>query len=165
MLLFVSYLLHRLLGSFNLSICRMTGHPPNWPTSWPTTQPPDYQSNQSNDQLIDQPTNQPTDILIYQSTNKQENDHLSFLVPDTCVIRWNNATYTSSVGAMLQSSITTLDACLNGCISQPTCVAVDYNFRTSPQQCWFHDDMAKVNVKRTDSQTNQYVLDRCFQCK
>ena len=82
-----------------------------------------------------------------------------------CQIRWNNLTSTGSVGAMLQSGLTFLDDCLNGCILDTSCVAVDFNFKAIPKQCWFHTEMNKVQAKRRDVQTNQYILDRCYKCE
>ncbi|KAK2156419.1 hypothetical protein LSH36_214g05029 [Paralvinella palmiformis] len=79
-----------------------------------------------------------------------------------CQIRWNNLTSTGSAGAMLQSGLTFLDDCLKGCIFDTSCVAVDFNFKAIPKQCWFHTEMNKVQANRRDVQTNQYILDRCY---
>lgn len=67
-----------------------------------------------------------------------------------------------SYGAMLQSGLTNVDDCLNACINKPSCVAVDFNTATNPNQCWFHEDANNLVKKVTDKYVTQYVLDRCY---
>ena len=77
-----------------------------------------------------------------------------------CNVLWTNYTDMGASGAMKESGYNTADECLEGCLASVNCLAVDYVFSKSPQECWFH--MGGIQERRSDAGVTHFMLDRCF---
>jgi len=83
----------------------------------------------------------------------------------SCTSQWNNLTNTNSFGASQYTQYTTVDSCLNFCLSLAQCVAVDINNSSGSGviQCWVHNSSANIVNKNSFVGINQYVLvNRCI---
>ena len=57
----------------------------------------------------------------------------------------------------------TKELCLQGCIDDPACLAVDINLNSgNPPLCWFHTDPSRFNVTGNAGNVEHHTLiDRC----
>ena len=76
-----------------------------------------------------------------------------------CQTGWTSAMNMHSPNGKYQASLTSLTACQQGCIAEPSCLAVDVK---DGNQCWFHDLSTNyMNTKTGETGVIQYVLNRC----
>jgi len=75
-------------------------------------------------------------------------------------MRWSGFDMQNSVDAVQIEQFTTLSDCLSYCVSNPRCVAVDFD--TSATPCWIHTDISNLDDDNTFSipGISQYRISR-----
>ncbi len=79
-----------------------------------------------------------------------------------CVPTFSRINNTQARGGEAQGSITDTDSCLERCVQNTACVAVDLNFNQNAVLCWFH--LESTNLDNTQAASNIYhyvVQERC----
>ena len=86
--------------------------------------------------------------------------YMHIFVFSGCQAGWTSDMNMHSPNGKFQASLTSLTACQQGCIAEPSCLAVDVK---DGNQCWFHDLSTNyMNTKTGEAGVNQYVLNRCI---
>src|SRR6218665_3522913 len=79
-----------------------------------------------------------------------------------CQNQWVIYNSSHSIGATKTSNPMLLDDCLNCCLTDPLCVAIDFNSASNPVECWVHTSLANINVRYSNPSLTQYVISsRC----
>lgn len=82
--------------------------------------------------------------------------------PNICEDTFQEFPGQGSIGATPISGVFTLSACRERCISQISCVAIDYNsLPASLFRCWIHSDMTNLANMYSDDGVTQYRITRC----
>ena len=69
---------------------------------------------------------------------------------------------TQALGGEAQGTLTDPTACMEGCIQNADCVAVDLDFNQNAVLCWFHFNRANLDNTRPATNTYHFVVqERC----
>jgi len=76
----------------------------------------------------------------------------------TCTPTWTTHENRNSINGMMQTGVTTVEACRAACLADERCVGLDWN-PSGPNHCWLHRD--QLNGPYTTIGVTQHRLTRC----
>lgn len=75
-----------------------------------------------------------------------------------CQAEWKNFVNMHSFGALLLDEVRSSSDCLNYCLVNATCIAVEVDNNFDPIKCWMYDDASKITSRYPALGLDQYVL-------